>query len=91
MDDARFEALVVRQNRQAVLEEARQKANGKIKKKKKQLKSMILPVHFLSCTICSMFFFVPLYFEIFFSDESSDGSTNAEQTELEATGKLSRR
>lgn len=45
VDDARFEALVVRQNRQTVLEEARQKTN----------------------------------------DESSDGSVDAEQTELQAT------
>lgn len=29
VDDARFESLVVKQNKQSVLEEARSKANGK--------------------------------------------------------------
>lgn len=29
VDDARFESLVVKQNKQTVLEEARQKTNGK--------------------------------------------------------------
>lgn len=32
MDDARFESIVVKQTKQSKLEEARQRANGKISK-----------------------------------------------------------
>lgn len=64
VDDARFESIVVKQTKQTVLEEAREKANGKWNQKFSDFFRIVLSIRHVIRILLTFFFFNFIFFMV---------------------------